>query len=80
MFFRKRLNANILPTYRCSTVTTMASRVLWVLAATLYGLSVVVFLTAGTGGAALTDYRAWLLFAVATLVATVGNAFRTPGP
>lgn len=56
----------------------MTSRVLWALAAILYGLSVVLFLTAGDGGAALTDYRAWLLFALATLAATVGNTFRAP--
>jgi hypothetical protein len=57
----------------------MMSRVLWLLAAVLYGLSLVVFLTAGDEGAAPTDYRVWLLFALATLAATVGNAARAPG-
>ena len=57
----------------------MTSRILWLLAATLYGLSIVLFLTAGDEGAAPTDYRVWLLLALATLAATLGNSARAPG-
>jgi hypothetical protein len=57
----------------------MTSRVLWFLAAVIFGLSVALFLTAGDDGAAPTDYRVWLLLALATVVATLGNAARAPG-
>lgn len=57
----------------------MTSRILWLLAAALYGLSIALFLMAGAEGAAPTDYRLWLLLALATLAAALGNAARAPG-
>ena len=53
----------------------MTSRVLWIVAAVLFGLSLIFFVSGD--GAALTDYRAWVLFALAALAAAIGNTSRS---
>lgn len=59
------------------TGNAMTSRLLWTIAGALYALSFLLFSVGAENGAALTDYRVWLLLALGTLVAAIGNVSRS---